>query len=1615
MSETVNHSLERKLQTTPIAIVGIGAVFPQARNKSEYWDNILKKMDCVIDVPPSRWSVEDYYDPDPNAPDKSYCKRGGFIPDIDFDPMEFGLPPNILEVTDVSQLLGLVVARDALEDAGYGEGSGANHEHTGVILGVVGMSSKLFVPLMARLQYPVWEKVLRSYGLVDEDVRKIVEKIKLAYVGWEENAFPGTIGNVVAGRIANRFDLGGTNCVVDAACGSSLAAVKMAIQELIENRADMMISGGVDVDNSIGTYLCFSKTPAFSKGQNVRTFDADTDGMMAGEGIGMVVFKRLADAERDQDRIYAVVRGVGSSSDGRFKSIYAPRPAGQAKALRRAYIEAGYSPATVTLIEAHGTGTVAGDPAEFQALREVFEEGNPRRQVTGLGSVKSQIAHTKATAGAASLIKVALGLYHKILPATINVNRPNPKLDIDHSPFYLNTETRPWFRLDAETPRRAGVSAFGFGGTNFHVTLEEYQSEHNGPYRLHPVARSVVLSAETPGQLVTTGRAWLAKLQSEDGLLNLAELVQASQAEISPSHARLGFVADTLAEAIDLLKLALEQLEGRSGDDAWEHPKGIFYRKQGQSGKVVALFCGQGSQYVNMGKELAMNFPPVRQVVAAMDDLFVRDGEEPLSRLLYPPPAFEAGQKTAQTEALQRTERAQPAIGAFSASLFKLLQQAGFTPDFVAGHSFGELTALWAGGVLSDVDYFFLARARGRAMAAPVDPNFDTGTMLAVKGDVERLREAMRAYPEITLANYNSGNQVVLAGSKSDIARVQPQLAEKGFSVIPLQVSAAFHTPLVGHAQKPFAEALSAVTFHAPRIPVFSNSTGKAHAGDPGLIQAVMVDHILNPVLFKDEVEALHAAGGFFFVEFGPKNVLTNLVNSILEGKPHVAVALNANPKKDSDRQLREAVVQLRVAGLTLGNIDPYEQTPRPVQKRKKSAVTVTLNGGLYLTEKTRQAFTHAIQEKGRLVSFATAGGNGHGNGANGKNPAPAPNGNGNGAHAQSPAAATLRPDPQTAVLLEKSLSQFQAQQSEAVRVQERYLQNEAEYGRVFAQLTQLEVSLFANGTPPPQALQALEMLERSMARFHDHQAETLRVHEQYMRSQAEFSQGFMHLVQQQFALTAPAPSAEIPPIEDLPVVQVKPRPAPVTEPAAPVVAPTAAPAGADSETVLRALLEIVSEKTGYPGEMLNLDMDMEADLGIDSIKRVEILGAMRERFPHLPKLDAATLAELRTVGQINVHLAQLLASGVPAPAETPAAPAAPPAAATVATQVADVDVLRKAFLAVVSEKTGYPTEMLELDMDLEADLGVDSIKKVEILGAMRTQFPDMPRMDAEALAELRTLRQITDFLGQAPAPVVVHVAAPVEEANETPLPESSLARGLVLRKELPAPDALDFVLPPTSSCLLTDDGSPLTAKLAETLLARGWKVAVLRYPQSVISARPELPAASMVVTLEDLSEPQLEQRLVEVQQKLGQIAVFIHLDPAAEAMGNFPHSSETEQAIARHVFLLAKHLKDALNVSAQVGRAVFMTVVHLDGEFGLGNGAAFEPASGGLLGLVKTLNLEWGAVFCRGIDISPEIDARQACDYILAELHDPNRLVTEVAYSRTGRSTLVVASEVPA
>ncbi|MDJ0591143.1 MAG: beta-ketoacyl synthase N-terminal-like domain-containing protein, partial [Pleurocapsa sp. MO_226.B13] len=1224
---------------TSIAIVGMSGIFPQAKNLRQYWSNIVNEVDCITDVPPSRWNVDDYYDPDPHTPDKTYCKRGGFIPDINFNPLEFGLPPNILEVTDISQLLSLVVAKEALADAGYQDATESVRQRTGVVLGVA-VGKPLFAPLANRLQYPIWERVLRSNGIPEGDIARIIEQMKLAYVPWTENSFPGLLSNVVSGRVANRLDLGGMNCVVDAACASSLSALRMAISELEEHRSDMMITGGVDTDNTIFMYMSFSKTPAFSRQGQIKPFSADSDGMLIGEALGMMVLKRLADAERDGDRIYAVIKGMGTSSDGKYKSIYAPRSSGQAVALRRAYQDAGFPAQTVSLVEAHGTGTMAGDPAEFMGLKEVFGENNPQKSAIALGSVKSQIGHTKGAAGAVSLIKVALGLHHRVLPPTINVTKPNPKLEIEDSPFYLNTKTRPWLTADG-TPRRAGVSSFGFGGTNFHVVLEEYRGENKFTNdNISPQTASILVSANTPESLLAKCQGLLKELATDSAAEIHDKLIEDSHNLTIPvTNSRVGWVTESLGETITKLKTTIATLEQYGSHQSWDHPQGIYYRRGGvkATDKVVALFSGQGSQYVEMGRELAIRYPEIHQAFEQMDRILTEDKLTPISQLVFPPPVFSQTEKETQTDKLNRTENAQPAIGAFGMGLYNLFQNIGFQPDLVAGHSFGELTALWAAKVLSDRDYCFLVKSRGQAMAT--NSTGDGGKMLAVKGDSDRLEQLISNLENITIANRNSPRQVVLAGQSSSILLTKDKLDSWGFDTVLLPVSAAFHTPLVSHAQQPFATALNSVKFHTPQIPVYSNTTANLYPQDSQEIERILAQQMLEPVDFKTEIENIYQAGGRVFVEFGVRNILTNLVADTLGDRPHTAICLHRKNKKQptSDRLFQQAIVQLRVLGLPL-NSTHKNLSPTKAQPSHKG-FNIQLNGANYVSDRTKDAFTNALGDRIKNPRSDIAESN------------------------------KQRQDEEFFTSTEPS---FSSKEKASNQRDKRERPN-----RKINPSDPPQNKTAMNKSSQPNNSHLQSNFAELLMRFQEHQTQVNQVHQQYLDNQAAYTQQFLELLQQSPSRSTSNPAEsdlesiatsnnsdrELPNSSSKYMLEAANTSFDLAAEEGEIVAveedretreaeeqreqreqregDSNPPANIELNGLAESLLSVVSEKTGYPVAMLELDMDMEADLGIDSIKRVEILGAMQSLHPDLPPVNPEELAQLRTLRQIVDRVAQ--------------------------------------------------------------------------------------------------------------------------------------------------------------------------------------------------------------------------------------------------------------------------------------------------------------------------------------------------------------------------------------
>ena len=1299
----------------PIAIVGMSSLFAGSQDLLGFWRDIVSATDRLTDVPPHAWLIDDYYDPDQSAPDMTYAKRGGYLSPVPFNPMEFGLPPNSVPATDTSQLIALIAAKRVLEDAGRFS-DGADHSRTSVILGVAS-ATELVVEMGARLQHPIWRSALRQAGLPESRVQEIIQRIKDHYQPWQESTFPGLLGNVIAGRIANRLDLGGSNFVTDAACASSISALQAGLAELYLGDSDMVIAGGVDALNDILMYMCFSKTPAFSPTGDCRPFSEEADGTLIGEGVGMLALRRLEDAEADGDPIYAVVRGLGASSDGKGSSVYAPRSEGQANALRRAYEKADYSPATVELVEAHGTATKAGDAAEAIGLASVFGPANEEgRQWCALGSVKSQIGHTKAAAGSAGLIKVALALRHGILPPTLKVSKPNAKLGLDDGPLYINTEARPWIR-GSDHPRRGSVSSFGFGGSNFHVALEEYTGPGRKADRLRTWSEElVVLSAPSPEALGKVLSDVRQRVTDGHSLSLIAH--DASSAFESAAPARVALVAGTEDELASKAAIAAQAITDGT-TDVLPDADICFGFGAPNVGKVAFIFPGQGSQYVGMGGAAAMAFEEARGVWDGAADMAEFQGDR-LDRVVFPPPVFSDDDRVAQTRALTVMEAAQPAIAAVSLGYLHLLQKIGVTPDAVAGHSFGELSALAAAGRIEATELLRTARKRGELMAEAAAAH--EGAMIAVSADAETVATLLDADSGVVIANDNAPTEVVLAGAVDAIEAVAAKLKAEGLTTMRLPVASAFHSSIVADSCEPFHSYLASVAWSAGSVDVYANQSADVYPKTAKAGRRLLADQLASPVRFREMIEAMYGAGVTHFVEVGPGRILTKLVGRCLGERPHVAVAIDDKNARGL-RALWRGLGRLAAEGveLNLSALAEGYRIPDVPREAKPFEIMITgFNHDRPYPPKNGQAgvagpnpeVDERMAASSVPASFATPS-------------APTPSALTPSAltpsaptlSAPTPAASTSAGAPAGAPQASAGATAMSAQVHQiTIEAHRRYQELMAESHRAFLNMASSALSQVSGGVLEGPVIQAAPIAEPAPA--------PTRV---VASSPA-----------------APAPTA--------------PALAPATAPAAvpaplPVVAPTPAAAVAPTLDVTVLALEVVSEKTGYPVEMLDLDMEMEAGLGIDSIKQVEILSELQERLSGMPEIAPAELANLRTLRDV----ADKLSAGMPASVSLPVAAAAAPA----------IDVTTLA-LEVVSEKTGYPVEMLDLDMEMEAGLGIDSIKQVEILSELQERLPGIPEIAPAELANLRTLRDVADKLGGSAVTPTAPVTAPTAEATPT-------------------------------------------------------------------------------------------------------------------------------------------------------------------------------------------------------------------------------------------------------
>ena len=1464
-------------KTPAVAIIGVAGVFPRARTVADLWRAIVRGEDCTADVPPTHWRLEDHYDPDPARPDHTHARRGGFIEPFDFDPVAFGLPPHTLASIDTAQLLALQVAREALDDAGYGARP-FRRDRTGVILGVAGTTMKLVGAMAARMNGPLLRRILASAGVPDDRADAVLTRYALAHPEWTEDVFPGFLANVVAGRICSRLDLGGPSFALDAACASALGAVSAALAELALGRCDMVITGGVDADNSITAYMSFSKTHAVTAGQHVRPFDAEADGTLLAEAVGMLVLKRLDDARADGDHVYAIIRGLGSASDGRSKSIYAPRQDGQRRALELAYADAGVAPASVGLVEAHGTGTAVGDATEVRARAEVYADATPGS--VALGSVKSQLGHAKAAAGAVSLIKAALSLDQKVLPPTLHVQTPNPALA--GSPFYLPRAARPWLG----GPRRAAVSAFGFGGANYHVVLEE--ADPTGGRRLGPGPRPALLSAPDPEALLTRCAAARAALTGPEAWATAAGLWAAPLPD--PAHPRLGLLGATPAEFV----AALDRFLARGAARAWDGP-GLSYRPRAVGGRVAALFSGQGSQRLDMGLPLALTEPAVRAAFEAMDAAM--PPRPPISDVVYPRDDLP---RAAQEARLRETLHAQAGIGALSAGLWRLLQRAGVPVSAAAGHSFGELVALWAAGVLDEPTFFRLVAARGRALTAP--PGVDGGGMAALRCDLAAATALLAEHPALTLANHNGPTQVVIGGPTPALERLLASRADGEF--VRLDVAAAFHTPSVAWAEAPWRAALAQAAFAPPAFPVYADGAAQPYPVDPDAAREALARQPFEPVRFDPLLRRMYDDGVRLFVEVGPGTALTGMVARAL-GDDALAVPLLADSQPDA---LDQALLRLLVAGVP---VRPQHEAPPP--PRPRSAATVQLAGPHLVPPSRRAALEGALSSP--LSPLVPAASNVERPGA----PPPA------APPVERPSAPDLVQDLELATLA----------------AHERYLQVELSH-------TALLTELAARGD------------DALLLRLQAHQEALLSTHRAFLEGQRTQAERLSGGPPRPTAWPAQPTRPEAPPRSVAPPPSVHAAPEPARPKPAPVAPEAPRPATSPVEQVRDALYAVLSEQTGYPAEVFLPGMDLEADLGVDSIKRVAILGAAGRKLglAEVPR----GLRDARSLGEVLDALAA--ATGT-----APAPPAGPSA--------------HDLLLEIVAERTGYPAEVLLPEMDLEADLGIDSIKRVALLAEVGKRLELNEAVDRARLRELRTLGEVLGlFTSLAPsAPLRLDTgaaprsaAAPYPGTRVPPLPapppnngalprspappradnDATLPTRRLLRLEpLPAPRPLPRVLPDRHHVLVVSDDAEALVALVAALAARELPLVAVWAGDD---EAPELPEWVDWVTLPGRDEVALQRTLDWVHHNLGPTAALL-LAPTAAAH---------DRRWLGLALLLVRFLQPALQACA----GAVVLGVRLDGA--LGRRGSPRALAAGLLGLTRTLRHELPEVSSRLVDLGP-------------------------------------------
>ncbi|MBD2601502.1 MULTISPECIES: hybrid non-ribosomal peptide synthetase/type I polyketide synthase [Microcystis] len=822
----------------PIAIIGLGCRFPGADNPEAFWQLMRNGVDAIADIPPERWDIERFYDPTPATAKKMYSRQGGFLKNVDqFDPQFFRISPLEATYLDPQQRLLLEVTWEALENAAI------------VPETLAGSQSGVFI------------------GISDVDYHRLAYQSPTnltAYVG------TGNSTSIAANRLSYLFDLRGPSLAVDTACSSSLVAVHLACQSLQSQESNLCLVGGVNLILSPETTVVFSQARMIAPDSRCKTFDARADGYVRSEGCGVVVLKRLRDAIQDGDRILAVIEGSAVNQDGLSNGLTAPNGPAQQAVIRQALANAKVKPAQISYVEAHGTGTELGDPIEVKSLKAVLGEKRSLDQTCWLGSVKTNIGHLEAAAGMAGLIKVVLCLQHQEIPPNLHFKTLNPYISLADTAFAIPTQAQPWRTKPPKSGengverRLAGISSFGFGGTNSHVILSEApvtvkNNQQNGQKLIERPLHLLTLSAKNEEALKALVRCY-QKYLADHHEIPLADVCFTANSRRSHFNHRLGVVAR------DRLEM-LQKLENFSNQERMREPKSINKKKKP---KIVFLFAGQGSQYVGMGRQLYETQPIFRQTLDRCAEILRPHLDQPLLEILYPADL----EPEKASFYLEQTAYTQPALFAFEYALAQLWRSWGIEPAAVIGHSVGEYVAATVAGALSLEDGLTLIAKRGKLMQSLPQE----GTMIAVFAAEERVKAVIEPYTnEVAIAAVNGPENFVISGKAPIIAEIIIHLTAAGIEVRPLKVSHAFHSHLLEPILDSLEQEAAAISYQPLQIPLVANLTGEVLPEGATIEACYWRNHARNPVQFYGSIQTLIEQKFSLFLEVSPKPTLSRL------------------------------------------------------------------------------------------------------------------------------------------------------------------------------------------------------------------------------------------------------------------------------------------------------------------------------------------------------------------------------------------------------------------------------------------------------------------------------------------------------------------------------------------------------------------------------------------------------------------------------------------------------------------------------------------------------------------------------------------------------------------